>query len=90
MPPKTNPNTGKLLVTFCLGLTAVGLGVATVYLPYYSDDAKARASRVRQGRTGEGGDDEQQPSAAEASTGTSTSKQGGIPAGSMWKNMKDK
>jgi hypothetical protein len=88
MPPKTNPNTGKLLVTFCLGLTAVGLGVATIYLPYYSEDAKARASRVRQGRIGEGGDEEKQPSATEASTGTG--KQGGIPAGSMWKNMKDK
>lgn len=88
MPPKTNPNTGKLLVTFCLGLTAVGLGVATIYLPYYSDDAKARASRVRQGRIGGGEDEEKQPSATEESTGTS--KQGGIPAGSMWKNMKDK
>jgi len=89
MPPKTNSNTGKLLVTFCLGLTAVGLGVATVYLPYYSEDAKARASRVRQGRIGEEDEEKQQMSPTIAAIGTDKQK-GGIPAGSMWKNMKDK
>jgi hypothetical protein len=40
---------GKLLVSFCLGITAVGLGVATIYLPYLSPDAKDRAERVRKG-----------------------------------------
>eukprot|EP00624_Nannochloropsis_granulata_P003197 evm.model.NODE_2618_length_17309_cov_37.127159.4 len=85
MPPKTNPNMGKILVSFCVGLTAVGLGVATVYLPYYSNDAKARVSRVRQGRIEKG---DESPSTTEAVIDTSS--QGGIPAGSMWKNMKDK
>ena len=48
-PPTGNPNVGKLLVSFCLGITAVGLGVATIYLPYLSPDAKDRAERVRKG-----------------------------------------
>ncbi len=85
-PPVTNPNAGKFLVAFCLGLTTIGLGVGAVYLPYFSEDAKARTARVRQ--AGKGRED---PDAEPEETGRPRPPpaSGGV-AGSMWKNMKDK
>lgn len=61
--------------------------MATVYLPYFSDDAKARTARVQQGRLHKEEQAQQMPSEIDDSNITPTS---GTPAGSMWKNMKNK
>lgn len=87
MPPRPNPNVGKALVLFVGGITVVGLGVATVYLPFLSEDGKKRAAAVARGEDATAAVlGEKQ---ARGKAGAAAAEAGGGSRGSMWKNMKD-
>lgn len=80
MPPRPNQNVGKALVLFAVGITAVGLGVGAVYLPYYSEEGKKRAAAVARGR-----DPAVVVEGFEETAGEEGKKGAGGSRGSMWR-----
>lgn len=75
------------MVLFVGGITVVGLGVATVYLPFLSEDGKKRAAAVARGEDATAAVlGEKQ---ARGKAGAAAAEAGGGSRGSMWKNMKD-
>lgn len=87
MPPRPNQNVGKALVLFVGGITVVGLGVATVYLPFLSEDGRKRAAAVARGEDANAAVLGEKHAGGRA--GTTVAEAGGGSRGSMWKNRKD-
>ena len=92
MAGRVNPQIGKILAGGVAVLTLGALGVATVYLPYYSKEGQARSEAVRRGGGGgrrdvglDAADEIEADIQQQEQQGPTPAKKGG---GSMWKVKK--